>query len=560
MSSIIKRRSQNLKKLLKEPLVLFIIIACFLLILNFIIYPLFSVFRESVMNEEGEFVGLSNYIAFLKSPYFRQVLLNTFFITTLSTLGALLVGIVFAYGVTRTTIPIKPFFMVMAILPMITPPFVNAFAFILLFGRRGLVNIILHNLFGIKYIIYGWHGVVFSQIITTFPLVFLVTSAAFSGIDASLEDSAFDLGAKDFKVLKTITFPLITPAIMAAALLVYMTNLSAFGAPALLGGGISVLAVESVMQILGVMDWGMGTTICIILLVPSFLLFYVQSVYKRKRSYVTVTGKPTHVEVRPTPKNIKLPIFIFCLLISALILTLYTIIFLGGFAKVWGIDKSFTLDHYRLVFSVAWKSIRNSIVMASIGALFAAFLGMIIAYLMVRREFPGKKIMDFTATLPYAVPGTMIGLGFVVAFNKPPLLLTGTAIIIIMDYAIRRMPFGLRTGVATLKQIDIALEEASADLGAPWIYTFRRVVLPLLKPAFIAGITFAFIRAITELTSTIFLVTPRYRVMAVDIYNFVQSGSLGAAAAMSSLLMIIVVLLLMILYRLSGAKMSILQL
>jgi ABC-type Fe3+ transport system permease subunit len=197
-----------------------------------------------------------------------------------------------------------------------------------------------------------------------------------------------------------------------------------------------------------------------------------------------------------------------------------------------------------------------SVILSSIGAFFATILGLLIAYLLVCRNFLGRKAMDFLGTLPYAVPGTMMGLGFVVAFNQAPLILTGTAFIIVLDYAIRRMPFGLRSGVSTLKQIDVAREEASADLGAPWFTPFRKIVLPLMKPAFIAGITFAFIRAITELTSTIFRVTPRWRVMAVDIYNMVESGALGGAAAMSTLLMAIVVIILLIIYRATGATAS----
>jgi iron(III) transport system permease protein len=194
--------------------------------------------------------------------------------------------------------------------------------------------------------------------------------------------------------------------------------------------------------------------------------------------------------------------------------------------------------------------------MASVGAFLASLLGMVIAYLVVRRSFFGKKLMDFLGTLPYAVPGTMMGLGFVLAFNHPPLILTGTAAILIIDYTFRRMPFGFRTGISNLKQIDISLEEASANLGARWSYTFRKVVLPLMKPAFIAGITYAFIRAITEITSTIFLVTPRWRVMSVDIYNLVESGSLGPAAAMSTILVVLVVIWLGLIYRYAGVTIT----
>ena len=557
MKLILKEKLDELKRLTGEPLVFALVVICFLILAVFVIYPLFSVFRQSILDDSESFIGIGNYIHFFTNPYFRQVLYNTLFISTFATLGALFVGTAFGYAMARTTIPLKPLFMVTAILPMITPPFVNAFAFILLLGRMGVINIFLEKYFHFKFIIYGWHGVVISQIITTFPLAFLVTSAAFSSFDTSLEDSAQDLGARDFRVFRTITLPLITPALMAATLLIFMSNLSAFGAPALLGGGLSVLAVESVMQTLGVMDWGMGTTISIILLVPSFLLFYLQSIYKSKRSYVTVTGAPAHAEIRPTPGKVKWALFGFLSIISLMVFVLYMVIFAGGFARVWGVDNSFTLNHYRLLFENAGRSIVNSLWMSCVGALGAAVLGLVIAYLIERKHFFGKKVMDAVGMLPYAVPGTMMGLGFVVAFNRPPLILTGTAFILLIDYAIRRMPFGLRTGVSTLKQIDVALEEASADLGAHWSTTFRRIVLPLMKPAFIAGITFAFIRAITELTSTIFLVTPRWRVMSVDIYNFVEAGSLGVAAAMSSLLMAMVIIFLLVFYKLTGATVSI---
>ena len=540
----------------KEPAVFISIILTFGVLLYFVAYPLYAVFRESVMNDAGKFIGLANYIQFIQSAYFRQVFYNTLFISVIATAGAVLIGTIFAYGMTRTDLPLKSLFMITAILPMITPPFINAFALILLLGRNGLINVFLDRWLGVKWVIYGYHGVILSEILTTFPLAYLIISAAFSGLDTTLEDSAQDLGAKPWTVLRTVTLPLITPAIMAATLMVFMTNLSAFGAPALLGGGISVLAVESVIQTLGVLDWGMGTTLSVILLIPSFLLFYFQNWYRAKRSYVTITGAPAHTEIRKTPWRAKGPILAFCLFLSAIILITYLVIFLGGFSRVWGVDSSFTLNHYRLVFTNTLRSITNSVILSSIGAVFATILGLLIAYLLVRQDFLGRKAMDLLGTLPYAVPGTMMGLGLVVAFNKAPLILTGTAFIIVLDYAIRRMPFGLRSGVSTLKQIDVAMEEASADLGAPWFTTFRKIVLPLMKPAFIAGITFAFIRAITELTSTIFLVTPRWRVMAVDIYNMVESGALGGAAAMSTLLMAIVVIILLIIYRATGATAS----
>jgi iron(III) transport system permease protein len=545
-----------MSQLRREPVALVVTFLTFGALLYFVAYPLYAVLRESVMDDAGKFVGAANYVNFLKSEYFRQVFYNTLFTSGAATVGAVLIGLVFAYGMTRIDLPWKWLFMITAILPMITPPFINAFSLILLLGRNGVVNVFLEKWLGFKFVIYGYHGIILSEILTTFPLAYLIISAAFSGLDSTLEDSAQDLGARPLRVLFTVTLPLITPAILTATLMVFMNNLSAFGAPALLGGGITVLAVESVVQILGVLDWGMGTTLSVVLLIPSFLLFYFQNWYRSKRSYVTITGQPAHTEFRKTPWKIKGPIFAFCLLLSVIVVITYAVIIVGGFSRVWGVDSSFTLNHYRLVFTNTLRSITNSVILSSIGALLATLLGLLTAYLVVRRVFWGRRLMDFLGTLPYAVPGTMMGLGFVMAFNKAPLILTGTAFILVLDYCIRRMPFGLRSGVSTLKQIDVAMEEASADLGAPWLTTFRKIVLPLMKPAFIAGITFAFIRAITELTSTIFLVTPRWRVMAVDIYNMVESGALGGAAAMSTLLMAIVILILVIIYRVTGATTS----
>jgi iron(III) transport system permease protein len=258
-----------MKQLFKEPVVFLVILFTFGALFYFVAYPLYAVFRESVM-EEGKFVGLANYLNFIQSEYFRQVFYNTIFISVTATVGAVLVGMVFAFGMTRTDLPWKWLFMITAILPMITPPFINAFALILLLGRNGVVNVFLDKWLGFKWVIYGFHGVILSEILTTFPLAYLIISAAFSGLDSTLEDSAQDLGAKPLTVLRTVTLPLITPAILTAALMVFMTNLSAFGAPALLGGGISVLAVESVIQTLGVLDWGMGTTLSVVLLISSF--------------------------------------------------------------------------------------------------------------------------------------------------------------------------------------------------------------------------------------------------------------------------------------------------
>lgn len=551
-----KRFQRAIVDIKKEPVAALFAVIVAVGLLIFVVYPLYSILKESFLDVSGQFIGFKNYTRFLTTHYFHRVFLNTLLITTASTAGALTVGLLFSYGIARTDMPGRGLFKIIAILPMITPPFINAFALVLLFGRRGIINELLVAAFGFKFIIYGWHGVVLSQIMTSFPLAYLTLSAAFKSLDPSFEDSAKDLGARNLRVLRTVTLPMITPAILTSALMVYMVNLAAFGAPALLGRGMSVLAVEIVHQVLGIFDWGIGTVLCVVLLIPSALLFYFQSVYKRKQSYVSVTGAPAHYEAKKTPGSIKWPIFGFCSLFSLLIMSVWTVVIFGGFTKTWGADNTLVLSHYTMIFSTTWRSIVNTAWMASLGALLASVIGLVVAYILVRRTFPGKRVMDFLATLPYAVPGSLMGLGLVVAFNRNPLVLTGTATIIVLCFVIRRMPFALRSGAATLKQIDETIEEASADLGGKWFYTFRKIVFPLMKPAFIGGMTFAFIRTATELTSTIFLVTPRWRVMSVDIYNMVSAGSLGSAAALSTILMLFIVVTLLIFYKVSGVSPS----
>lgn len=554
VSYLRKRRKELLFLVKKEPIIAVIVAGILLFLGLFVLYPLFSIFKNSFLDFSGNYVGFHHYMRFIDNSYFHKVLYDTLFITTISTLGALTVGLIFAYGITRTNIPGKSIFKITGILPMITPPFINAFALILLFGRSGVINEYLQMLFGFKFVIYGYHGVILSQIMTSFPLAYLTLQAAFKSLHPSFEDSARDLGAREFKVLGSVTLPMVTPAILTASLLVYMINLAAFGAPSFLGRGLRVLAVEIVNQFLGIFDWGMGTVVAIVLLIPSLLLFIFASLYRRKQSYVSVTGAPAHFEKRPTPAIIRWPVFIVCSLVSIASLLIWGVVFIGGFAKTWGVDNSLVLSHYMLIFTKKWHSIFNTAWMAATGALLAGLLGIIIAYIITRKKFIGRRVIDYLSTLPYAVPGTITGLGLVVAFNRKPIVLTGTATIIILCFIVRRMPFALRTGRANLQQIDESIEEGSADLGGRWFYTFRRVVFPLMKPAFIGGITFAFIRAATELTSTIFLVTPRWRLMPVDIYDMVSAGSLGTAAALSTVLMSLIIIILLILWKVTGTS------
>jgi len=548
--------SRKLSRIWHQPLIPITLGILLLVIIIFVLYPVYTVMIESV-KVDGRF-SAGNYSRFITSAYFRHTLYNTLVISILSTIGAVLLGLVFAFGITRAKIPGRGFFMLVSILPLITPPFFTAFAFILLLGRQGIFNQVLYKLFGVRWIIYGWHGVILAQVLTLFPIAFLTLAAALGSIDPRMEEAAEDLGGNFWYVTRRITLPLLTPAFFSSAILVFMFNLSAFGIPAILGSSrlfwedASMLAPETIIQILGVFDWGMGTTLAVVMLVPSFLLFIFRDWYVRKRSYITVGGMPTSFESRPTPKSVKWVIFTICALTAFLILSVYIVIFLGSVTKAWGVNYSLTTRHIQVMMKVGTESIRNSLILSMAGALIAASMGVLLAYILTRWNFPGKRFFGFGTMLPYALPGVVMGLGFAAGFNTGIIVLTGTWMIILINFAIRRMPYGTESSKSALSQVDVTLEEAAADMGANWPTILWRITLPLLRPAFVAVLTFSFIKAMTDITAVIFLVSPHWRLMSVDIYNNIMAGRVGVAAAMASTMVIVVVAVLAIIWKVSG--------
>lgn len=548
--------ARRLSRLGQQPLMLLALLFIFALLLVFIVYPVFTVLQESFV-VEGR-LSLSNYVRFFTSQYFLHTLYNTLSISVIATVGAVLLGLIFAFAVVRTNIPAKNFFMLVSVLPLITPPFFTAFAFILLFGRQGLFNQLLYRLFETRWIVYGSDGVILALIITLYPIAFLNLVAALSSIDPRLEEAAEDLGASFWQVMRRVTLPLLTPAIFSAALLVFMFSISAFGIPALLGSSdlfweeTSMLAPEAFIQILGMFNWGMGTTIAILMLIPSFGLYLFQGWYMRNRSYITVTGIPTAFSTRPTPKMLTRIIFAICMLVAVLVISLYLVIMAGSITRTWGVDFSFSTRHLELMWDRGASSIRNSLLLSLGGAGIAASLGVLIAFMLSRWKFPGNRLLSFISMLPYALPGLAMGLGFAAGFNAGIIVLSGTWMIILLDYAFRRMPFSIEASTSALKQVDITLEEAAADLGANWPTVFRRITLPLLAPTMVAGFAFSFIKAMTDITSVIFLVSPRWKLMSVDIYNAISAGRLGVAAAMSTVMVFVVIGVIAIVWRVSG--------
>jgi len=477
----------------------------------------------------------------LSKSYNRRPLFNSLKLgMTVSFLGTA-IGFIFAYAITRVEIPFKKFFRVVATFPIVSPPFVISLAAIMLFGNNGLITKHLFNGY-FNFEIYGFNGLVLVETLAYFPTAFLTLFGVLQAIDPALEDAALDLGASKGKVFRTITLPLATPGIASALLLVFTQSLADFGNPMIISGNYSVLSVQAYLRITGMYDLEGGAALALLLLIPSLIAFFLQKYWVSKKSYVTVTGKPTAGRIKTDEPIIKYSVLAMCFFLTGVILLFYGMVIGGSFVKVWGANNALTLDNYRHVFTVGWEFIKDTLLLSSIATPISGILGMVIAFLVVRKKFPGKGLMEVVSLLSFAVPGTVVGIGYILAFNQRPLLLTGTASIIIILFIFRRIPVGIRAGIAELQQIDPYIEEASTDLGADSATTFRKITLPMITPAFFSGLAFSFVKCMTAISAIIFVVSGKWNLITVAILGSVENADLSQAAAFSITIIIFILL------------------
>ncbi len=653
-----------------------------------------------------------------------------------ATFGTLL-GFVFAYTVTRCNIPFPRLFHVITLLPTISPPFAIAVAAILLFGRNGLVT---RHWLGIDFTpgvndIYGLDGLVFVQVITFFTVPYLMIRAMMERLEPAMEEAALSLGASKFHIFRTITLPLLTPGLAGSFLLLFVESLADLGNPLLISGNTTVLSAEIFLAVNGEYNQQKAAALSMVLLIPTITIFILQNYYVKKRSYVSVTGKPTGGQLIVKEPLIRWTFITISSLVIALVLALYASIVGGSLTKLWGIDNSFSLQYYIIAFNRGLEAIVDTTFLSAVATPLAGLIGMLVAFMTIRKKFSGKATLDFISNLGGAVPGTILGIGYILAFIQAPwwafilvyaalalyfssvsgksaasrgglvlgatligyllsqlpgksadgalmgfetwlyllsgilvvtagiawggsaaktrraaafpllgmaaflvirnlsgpvltkivvwsrslpgtqlpklassfsdhlgvflqptptlmgltfimigifaiaqvgsrvklpvsfLLLTtaaalsftgepmaliGTAYIIIFAYAVRSLPASVRAGVAALQQIDPSIEEASSNLGANAQYTFRRITLPLILPAFIAGLIFSFARHMTSLSAIIFLSTPKWRILTVEILSAVEQGGMSMAAAYSVILIVIVLIAIGLTYFILG--------
>lgn len=526
---------RQLEILARDPVLFALVLIIMAAIGTFVVYPLINVLLAS-FQIRGDW-STANYELLATRRIYRAALVNS--LTVASFVGV--IGTALGFVLTRTNVPFKRALHLLTLLPIISPPFVGAISILFLFGFNGLVTKQLLQLQDFN--IYGRWGVIFSQIFTFAPLAYLSLRGVLQSINPTLEDAAFNIGASKWQAFWKVTFPLALPGIFSAFLVVFIESISDFGNPLVLAGAaFPMLAPQAYLEITGSFNLGRGATLATILLLPSMTAFAIQRYWVSKRQYVTVTGKPTSSTSKIVTPFAKWSLYSIVVAFGFLVVAFYAVIVLGAFTRVWGFDYSLTLQHLRYVFSIGLDAVTDTLLIAIVSTPISGVLGMLIAFLVVRRTFPGKTALEFGSILSYAVPGTVVGIGYILAFNSRPLILTGTLAILVLAFVFRYVPVGIQNGIAVLKQIDPHIEEAAQNLGADGVTTFRKVTLPLIAPAFFSGLVYAFVRAMTAISAAIFLVSANWNLMTVQILNQVGSGRLGVAAAFSILTIVIVMI------------------
>jgi len=713
----------------------------------FIILPLFEVivqgfFVPNIGTNPAEAGKFSlEYFARYIDPVFRthawNVVRDTLTMGLMTATLGTLFGFVFAYTVIRCNIPFPRLFHIITLLPTISPPFAIAVAAILLFGRNGLVT---RHWLGIEFLpgvndIYGLDGLVFVQVVTFFSVPYLMLRAMLERFDPAMEEAALSMGASKFHIFRTITLPMLIPGLAGSFLLLFVESLADLGNPLLISGNTTVLSAEIFLAINGEYNQQKGAALSLVLLIPTLTLFIFQNYWVKRRSYVSVTGKPTGGQITVKEPWIRWSFIGVSALILTLVLGLYTSIVVGSVTKLWGIDNSFSFQYFQVVFDRGLEAIIDTTFLSAVATPVAGLLGILVAVMTIRKTFSGKTALDFFSNLGGAVPGTILGIGYIIAFIRAPwwsvllvyvvlalyfstagakntggraiivalgttigyfltrlpgeadagtpltftqwqyllagvllatallawfgtpaekrrlavapiggmalflvlynlsgpwlhsifiwsrslpgkqwpkvasslsdqlgiilqptptligltfltigifvlprvgpkvklavgvlllsvsasltlvgdpLALVGTSYIIIFAYTVRSLPASVRAGVAALQQIDPSIEEASASLGANTQYTFRRITLPLVLPAFIAGLIFSFARHMTSLSAIIFLSTPKWRILTVEILSAVEQGGMSLAAAYSLVLIVIVLIAIGLVYFVLG--------
>lgn len=549
-----------LKKRIKLDFWFWVKIFVVLVMLLFLIYPFGTLITRSFFSEKVPGFTLENYARFFQKKYYYSTLGHSLFVSCVATLTTLVIGVPIAYLMSRYNIFAKKYIHILIIMSLMSPPFIGAYSWIMLFGRAGLITKFFSETFGIMLpSIYGKVGIILVFTFKLFPYVYLYTQGAMGSIDSSLEEAAENLGSNKLRRLLTVTLPVIMPSIAAGAIMVFMTSLADFGTPMLIGEGYIVLPVLVYNEYMSEMGGNahLASALSVIVVFCSTMVLLVQKYYLSRKNYVMTSMRPPK-EV--TLKGIKRTLATLPVAIVTLIGILPQIVVLvSSFIKTdfTGFIGEFSLDSYTTIIKRLGTNIRNTFVFSSIAIIIIIVIGMLISYIIIRQKGFTSNLMDLMIMFPYVIPGAVLGISLIVAFNKRPMMLTGTAAIIIIAYVVRKLPYTVRSGSAFLQQMDKSVEEASINLGVSPMKTFFSVTARLMVPGVLSGAILSWITCINELSSSVMLYGGKTSTISVAIYTEVVRNSYGTAAALASILTVSTVVSLLIFLKVSKGKVSV---
>lgn len=534
------------KKLMGDPIMVTTIVVLIAFLTLFILYPLAILLVDSFITESGP--SLAVFSRVLAMPSFTKAITNTLAVGFLVSIVSALVGLLFAYVEVYVQLKTKfmgGLFQVVSMLPVVSPPFVLSLSIIMLFGKSGLITRYLLGIYDNS--VYGFWGIFVVQTLTFFPVCYMMLKGLLKNIDPSLEEAARDMGASRWKVFTSVTLPLIMPGLGNAFLVTFIESIADFANPMIIGGSYDTLATTIYLQITGAYDKQGAAAMAVVLLCITLLMFVVQKYVLEAKSTATLSGKASRQRMLITDASVRLPLATFCSVLAVFVVVMYLCVPFGALFKTWGYDFSLTTKWFEQVFTKyhGFQAFRDSFLLSLIAAPITAILSMIISYLVVKRDFKSKGFIEAVSMLAMAVPGTVLGVGYIRGFSgglfHTGILqgLYGSAAVLIIVFIVRSLPTGTRSGISALRQIDKSIEESAYDMGADSFTVFRTVTLPLIKDSFFSGLVTAFVRSITAISAIILLVTPQFLLITVQINEFAEKGNYGIACAFATILIAI---------------------
>ena len=525
----------------------------------FIVYPFYTIITKSIFSDKVEGVTLYNFIRFFTKEYYYQPLIRSIVVCSTTVLTSLIIGVPIAYVLTRYNVPGKTLVHILIIMSLMSPPFIGAYSWIILAGRQGIVTKLITALGLPAPTIYGKGGIIFVFTLHLFPYIYLYTSGAMNSIDASLEEAAENLGMNKLKRIWTVTLPVVLPSILAGCVMVFMTCLADFGTPMLMGEGYVVLPVLVYNEYMSESATNpyMASALSVIIVSCSLLVLMFQKLVIDKRNYMMSSLRPPQETKLHGWKRVAVSLPIYFVVFLAFLPQIVVICQSFVEKSFSGMVKGINFKNYEFISKKLATNIRNTYVFSLVAIVFIVFVGILVSYVLVRKKGKVANIIDTLIMFPYVIPGSVLGIGLIIAFNRKPIVLVGTSAIMIISYVIRKLPYTVRSGTAFLYQMDPFVEEASINLGVSPLKTFFTVTARMMLPGVMSGAVLSWITCINELSSSIMLYSGKTSTIPIAIYQEVTHMNDGPASALATILTVTTIISLLVVFRATKGKVKI---